>query len=181
MRDQALMRFSDVSVMALGLLVAACTGSYQQQRSVLEQHTHTTCARVIGGVEARDSCRLTRLGALSPARNVAQPTVSVSNSIPIINVEQICRGIADQGVSPLDDNVSAKKDCLQTEEEVRASLVKVWAGFDTADRNHCVNEATMGGESSYTELFTCLEMAAEVRKIHQEADTARHAQSVSQR
>jgi hypothetical protein len=119
---------------------------------------------------------------LSPARNVAaQPTVSVSNSIPIINVEQICRGIADQGVSPLDDKLSAKKDCLQTEEEVRASLVKVWAGFDTADRNHCVNEATMGGESSYTELLTCLEMAAEVRKIHQEADTARHAQSVSQR
>ena len=48
MRDQALMRFSDVSVMALGLLVAACTGSYQQQRSVLEQHTHThdLCAGV---------------------------------------------------------------------------------------------------------------------------------------
>jgi hypothetical protein len=103
----------------------------------------------------------------------------VSDSIPVINVEQICQGIANQGVSPLDDNISAKKDCLQTEEEVRASLVKAWAGFDTADRTHCENQARMGGESSYTELLTCLEMAAEVRKIHQEADTARHAQSVN--
>jgi hypothetical protein len=29
----------------------------------------------------------------------------------------------------------------------------------------------MGGESSYTELLTCLEMARDVRKIHEDAKT----------
>jgi hypothetical protein len=59
--------------------------------------------------------------------------------------------------------------------------VKVWGRFNPADRNHCVNETTMGGESSYTELLTCLELAAKVQELHEEADTARHAQSVGQR
>ena len=35
--------------------------------------------------------------------------------------------------------------------------------FTPADRTSCVNEARMGGESSYTELLTCLEMARDVR------------------
>jgi hypothetical protein len=66
----------------------------------------------------------------------AQPAVLGSNSIPVINVEQICQGIADQGASPRNDKAWAKKDCLETEEEVRASLVKAWPGFETADRDH---------------------------------------------
>ena len=30
----------------------------------------------------------------------------------------------------------------------------------------------MGGESSYTDLLTCLEMARDVRKLHSEADNS---------
>jgi hypothetical protein len=50
----------------------------------------------------------------------------------------------------------------------------------------------MGGESSYTELLTCLEMARDVRKIHEEAktqeakdhedaDVVRHPRPIGQR
>jgi hypothetical protein len=48
---------------------------------------------------------------------------------------------------------------------VRDQLVKQWAKFDRADKTSCVNESEMGGESSYTELLTCLEMARDVRAM----------------
>ncbi len=185
------MRFGGAFAMALGLLVAGCADTYQQQRAALEpQHAHATCARLSG--ETRLSCKPPHAVASSPSvpnwpvntpasRFAAQPTISVSDSVPVINVEQVCHGIADQSASPSENHEKATKHCLDTEEEVRNSLMKVWARFDTADRNHCVNEARMGGESSYTELLTCLEMAADVRKIHEQTDTIRHAQSVGQR
>jgi hypothetical protein len=36
----------------------------------------------------------------------------------------------------------------------------------------------MGGQSSYTELITCLEMARDVRKLHQEAAAYRSAHNI---
>jgi hypothetical protein len=38
-------------------------------------------------------------------------------------------------------------------------------------KSHCVALAKTGGESSYTELITCMEMARDVRKLH-EADNS---------
>ena len=37
--------------------------------------------------------------------------------------------------------------------------------FSVADQRHCVTLATTGGESSNTELLTCLEMARDVRVL----------------
>jgi hypothetical protein len=111
----------------------------------------------------------------------AEPLMSVSDGVPVINVEPVCQGIANQGDITSDDPEMAKKDCLDSEQKVRDNLGTVWGTFDASDRNHCVTETRMGGESSYTELLTCLEMAADVRKMHAEADGARHAQSVDSR
>jgi hypothetical protein len=41
----------------------------------------------------------------------------------------------------------------------RETLKKVWSTFSVDDKKHCSAETKMGGESSYTELITCLEMA----------------------
>jgi hypothetical protein len=64
--------------------------------------------------------------------------------------------------------VSEKKNCLQSEQGVRDELVKQWSSFLPADKTSCVNEARMGGESSYTELLTCLEMARDVRAMREQ-------------
>jgi hypothetical protein len=37
---------------------------------------------------------------------------------------------------------------------------------------HRIAETTMGGESSYTDLVTCLEMARDVRKLRSEQTTS---------
>ena len=50
-----------------------------------------------------------------------------------------------------------------------SQLEKEWSTFTTADKTDCVSLANTGGESSYTELITCMEMARDVRKLHSDA------------
>jgi hypothetical protein len=99
----------------------------------------------------------------------------VSDSVPALNVDQVCQGIAQQGGVSFHDNDLAeeKKNCLDSEQATRDQLVKEWSSFGPADKTACTNESRMGGESSYTELLTCLEMARDVRAMQSEqADTA---------
>jgi len=95
----------------------------------------------------------------------------VSDSVPTLDVEQVCRGIAQQGgVSFHDTDIAEeKKNCLDSEKAIRDEIVKEWSSFTPADKVACTNESKMGGESSYTELLTCLEMARDVRTMRSEA------------
>jgi hypothetical protein len=100
----------------------------------------------------------------------AQLLVHVSADVPQLNVQQVCEGIAIQGGSSFHDQAVTKDrtDCLQSENEVRQELVKRWSTFTASDKSHCINESEMGGDSSYTELLTCLEMAHDVRNLGKE-------------
>jgi hypothetical protein len=91
--------------------------------------------------------------------------VAAGDGVPNLNVEQVCEGIAEQGGVTFHDPAIAteKKNCLDSEHAIRDDLVKQWPNFTPTDRTHCVNESIMGGDSSYTELLTCLEMARDVR------------------
>jgi hypothetical protein len=106
----------------------------------------------------------------------AQLTVLTAGAdgVPQLNVEQVCDGIAKQGGVTFRDPAIAqeKKNCLASEQSIRDDLIKQWSNFDAADRTHCVNESVMGGESSYTELLTCLEMARDVRAMRAEQGAA---------
>ena len=96
--------------------------------------------------------------------------IAGGDGVPQLNVEQVCEGIAQQGGVTFHDPAVAteKKNCLDSERAIRDDLVKQWPNFNAADRVHCVNESEMGGESSYTELLTCLEMARDVRTMHEQ-------------
>ena len=98
----------------------------------------------------------------------------VADSVPALNVDQVCTGIAQQGgVSFHDTDISEeKKNCLDSEQAIRDELSKEWSSFAPADKVACTNESRMGGDSSYTELLTCLEMARDVRNLKNDADTA---------
>ena len=98
----------------------------------------------------------------------AQLVMPVSNGVPTLNVDTVCTGIAQQGGSTFHDSAVAdeKKDCIDSEHAIRDELAKQWSSFNASDKVHCTNESTMGGESSYTELLTCLEMARDVRTMH---------------
>jgi cytoskeletal protein RodZ len=105
----------------------------------------------------------------------AHLVMPVADSVPTLNVDQVCQGIAQQGgVSFHDNDVSEEKqNCLDSEQAIRDELVKEWSNFSSVDKTACTNEARMGGDSSYTELITCLEMARDVRNLQNDADTSR--------
>jgi hypothetical protein len=96
--------------------------------------------------------------------------VAAGDGVPNLNVEQVCDGIAKQGGVTFRDPAIAqeKKNCLDSEQGIREELVKQWSSFSANDRTHCVNESVMGGDSSYTELLTCLEMARDVRAMREQ-------------
>jgi hypothetical protein len=104
----------------------------------------------------------------------AQLMMPVVDSVPQLNVEQVCEGIAQQGGVTFHDPAIAqeKKNCLQSEQSTRDELVKQWSTFSPSDKISCVNESRMGGESSYTELLTCLEMARDVRAMREQQGAA---------
>jgi hypothetical protein len=101
--------------------------------------------------------------------------VASSDRVPQLDVEPVCKGIAEQGGVTFRDPAvpQEKKNCIESELAVREQLVKQWSSFTADDRTHCINETTMGGESSYTELLTCLEMARDVRAMRAEASASR--------
>ncbi len=98
----------------------------------------------------------------------------VADSVPALNVDQVCTGIAQQGgVSFHDTDISEeKKNCLDSEQAIRDELSKEWSSFAPADKVACTNESRMGGDSSYTQLLTCLEMARDVRNLQNDSDTS---------
>ena len=54
----------------------------------------------------------------------SQLTMSVSDGVPVINVEQVCQGIAEQGGVTFHDpgTARAKKECVESEHEVSEKL-----------------------------------------------------------
>jgi len=96
-----------------------------------------------------------------------------SDAIPNLDVRPVCRGIASQSADPLGTGLKATfEECVKGEQDVREQLKRAWPTFSAADKQHCVALATTGGESSNTELLTCLEMSRDVRAARS-ATTAR--------
>jgi hypothetical protein len=99
------------------------------------------------------------------------PAGARADDPPTLNVEQLCHGIASQSADPLaqgEPSVGFER-CMEAERQDREQLRKVWSSFAPEDRRHCVAETKMGGESSYTELITCLEMARDVKTMKTQA------------
>ena len=102
------------------------------------------------------------------------PSRATADDVPVLDIKPVCRGIADQSAEPgeVGGPDLAFDQCVQSEQAVRQDLVKEWPTFSADDRGHCVREATMGGEASYTDLITCLEMARDVKELNSPKKTS---------
>jgi len=98
-----------------------------------------------------------------------------ADDVPNLHVEQVCRGIVSQSTDPLagGEPTVGFDQCMEAERQDREQLQKEWPTFSADDKKHCVAESQMGGESSYTELMTCLEMARDVRTLGSSAPSDR--------
>ena len=95
-----------------------------------------------------------------------------SDDVPTLDVNPVCHGIATQGELEEGLRQTSFQQCVQSEQATRDEIKKAWSSFSASDKSHCVALAKTGGESSYTELLTCMEMARDVRKLHSEADNS---------
>src|SRR5215467_10505016 len=105
---------------------------------------------------------------LAPAIAIAMIMPAIlsarSDDIPTLDVNPVCRGIASQSELEAGLQRTNFEQCVQSEQATREQIKKEWSTF-TADKSHCVALAKTGGESSYTELITCMEMARDVRAL----------------
>ena len=105
------------------------------------------------------------------------PTIAwaASDGIPKLDVRPVCRGIASQSADPgvgQRSQTETFQQCIESEQAVLEQLKQGWSAFSAEDKRHCVTLATTGGESSNTELLTCLEMARDVRALRSAASSA---------
>ena len=104
---------------------------------------------------------------------IAPSTLSArSDGIPTLDIRPVCRGIASQSADPgigQGGQAETFQRCVESEQAVREEIKKKWPAFSAADKQHCVTLAKTGGESSNTELLTCLEMARDVRILRSTA------------
>ena len=101
---------------------------------------------------------------------VATGSISArSDKYPSLNVSPLCHQLTDK--SSLAEGLGnvTFDECMEAERTDRQTIIKEWSTFSAEDRRHCVAESTMGGESSYTEMLTYLEMARDVRALKSEA------------
>jgi hypothetical protein len=95
-----------------------------------------------------------------------------SDQYPVLNVAPLCHALTDRSTLQLGIRNVSFDNCMKAEQSDRETMINEWSTFSADDRRHCVAEATMGGESSYTDLLTCLEMARDVRTLHSEANNS---------
>src|SRR5262252_6495649 len=91
-----------------------------------------------------------------------------SDDVPTLDVNPVCHGISMQGELEAGLQRTNFEQCVKSEQDTREQLKKEWSTFTTADKTSCVALAKTGGGPSYTELITCMEMARDVRKLHED-------------
>jgi hypothetical protein len=89
-------------------------------------------------------------------------TMLAPERLPDFDVASYCRRVASEA-KPVGD----ARACLQEEADARAELVRQWTQFPARDRSYCENLARLGGEPTFTELLTCLDMRREARRLRQ--------------
>ena len=97
---------------------------------------------------------------------VSSMPMALADELPRLDVAPLCHGIADQSADPLEagDQSVSFSQCMQSEQRDQATVAKEWSGFSPVSQQMCADEAMAGGDSSYTDLLTCLEMARDVNK-----------------
>jgi hypothetical protein len=104
----------------------------------------------------------------------------LADQYPKLNTAPVCHGITEQSDLQEGFRRVSFDECMKAEQGDREAMIKEWPTFSADDKRHCIAEATMGGESSYTDLLTCMEMSRDVREQYKQADAGDQKQTSDQ-
>jgi hypothetical protein len=117
--------------------------------------------------------RATLAGSLIGATMTAGIALAAVDGVPNFNVEPSCRAAAQQAASA--DYVTV---CRKSEQRAHDEVARQWPQSTSADKAQCVPAAMAGGNPTYTELLTCLEMARDIRQLHDKGQPTTTGQGV---
>jgi hypothetical protein len=93
----------------------------------------------------------------------SQLTIAVSERVPDINVQKLCKSrLADDRMMREPDPQSVA-DCVREENEAKQELARIWAKSDSVMRGRCEDEASALGTRTYLDLLACLQIADDTK------------------
>ena len=96
--------------------------------------------------------------SMSAAILSAQLIVTVADRVPNLDFMPSCQ-------QAMTLTTASMKSCVRDERNARKVLARSWARFTPQEQMRCTEETNLDGTPSYVELLTCLQIAAEVRKL----------------
>ena len=102
------------------------------------------------------------MAALLPVFVAGSYLILVSDQMPKLDTDSSCRAAAAAATTTVNRN---EDTCRKDEQEARTKLDQQWKQFSAAEQARCVSLSKLGGFPSYVELLTCLEIAAEAKKL----------------
>jgi hypothetical protein len=96
---------------------------------------------------------------LSLALLAGQLGIPVSDSLPQLNVEPMCRATTDLDRSMGLTRAQSFDDCMRDEMTAKQKAVGLWASSPASLREECGGEASMGDSQSYVDLLTCIQIS----------------------
>jgi hypothetical protein len=91
------------------------------------------------------------LAAIVPALCVIDQA-GAADRLPSFDIAGNCKDEVAGGLT----SIAA---CSKDETDAKNELAKRWSEFSAPNKKACVGESAIGGEQSYVELLTCLEMS----------------------
>ena len=94
------------------------------------------------------------LAAIVPASCVINQA-GAADRLPAFDIARNCN--EETAGSGIDNGL---RSCTKDETDAKNELEKRWSQFGASEKGFCVGESSTGGERSYVELLTCLEMSS---------------------
>jgi len=101
------------------------------------------------------------------AVSAVNPTILVQNGVPTLDSRAACKAEAASGLRETPD----VDTCVQSEQDARQQLAKSWNSFAAGDRTTCTGLSSAGGQATYIELLTCLEVMRDSHRLSRENAT----------
>ena len=101
-----------------------------------------------------------RVALLSLALLGQSVTIPVSDKVPVLNVEALCKATTDDDKALGLTEAQSFSDCMRDEMTARQQVSTMWATSASAVRDQCETVATTGDSQSYVDLLTCLQASA---------------------
>ena len=90
------------------------------------------------------------LAAIVPAFTIDR--VGAADELPAFDIARNCNAETAGAIT-------GPESCTKDETDAKNQLAKSWSSYSPSQKKECVGESSTGGEKSYVELLTCLEMS----------------------